>query len=221
MRVVYFTHSLASCWNHGNAHFLRGVLRELIRRGHSVRVYEPEGAWSLGNLLADHGEAALAAFHAAYPELGSTRYGARFSPAEAVRHTQSILSALGAAHAIGIVHRDVKPDNVMLVVHPEGLVLKVLDFGMARVLPSAGERAPLPLSFPTDTGVVVGTPRFASPEAVRGKAIDARGDLYSVGLVLYAMLAGRGPFDHLDGIQSLLSAQTDQVPPPPSPDTTG
>ena len=92
MRVVYFTHSLASCWNHGNAHFLRGVLRELIRRGHSVRVYEPEDAWSLGNLLADHGEAALAAFHAAYPELGSTRYGARFSPAEACADADLVLS---------------------------------------------------------------------------------------------------------------------------------
>ena len=83
MRVVYFTHSLASCWNHGNAHFLRGVLREVSRRGHSVRVYEPENAWSLRNLLADHDQAGLAAFRAAYPELHSTRYGPRFSAADA------------------------------------------------------------------------------------------------------------------------------------------
>ena len=59
MRLVYFTHSLASCWNHGNAHFLRGVLSELIARGHDVRVYEPAGAWSLENLLADNGDAGL------------------------------------------------------------------------------------------------------------------------------------------------------------------
>jgi spore maturation protein CgeB len=72
MRIVYFTHSLASCWNHGNAHFLRGVLSELIARGHEVRVFEPEGGWSLSNLLADHGEEGLAAFRSAYPELGST-----------------------------------------------------------------------------------------------------------------------------------------------------
>ncbi len=56
MRVVYFTHSLRSCWNHGNAHFLRGVLRELVGRGHEVRAYEPKGAWSLANLLADAGD---------------------------------------------------------------------------------------------------------------------------------------------------------------------
>lgn len=69
MRIVYFTHSLASCWNHGNAHFLRGVLRELLYRGHDVRVHEPQKSWSLQNLLADHGEAGLAAYREAYPEL--------------------------------------------------------------------------------------------------------------------------------------------------------
>ncbi|MBC6982688.1 glycosyltransferase [Caulobacter sp. 17J80-11] len=80
MKIVYFTHSLASCWNHGNAHFLRGVLRELIRRGHQVEAYEPKGAWSRANLLADHGEAGLEAYRAAYPELSSTIYGPVFDP---------------------------------------------------------------------------------------------------------------------------------------------
>jgi spore maturation protein CgeB len=74
MKIVYFTHSLRSCWNHGNAHFLRGVLRELIARGHEVTAYEPEGAWSLTNLLADHGEEGLAAWQDAYPDLSSTAY---------------------------------------------------------------------------------------------------------------------------------------------------
>ncbi|WP_083224866.1 CgeB family protein [Sphingomonas panacis] len=74
MKIVYFTHSLASCWNHGNAHFLRGVLSELIARGHDVQVWEPAGAWSLANLLADHGDAGLDAYRAAYPELSSSVY---------------------------------------------------------------------------------------------------------------------------------------------------
>ncbi len=74
MRVVYFTHSLMSCWNHGNAHFVRGVLRELIARGHDVVAYEPDGAWSLANLLADAGDAGLRPFREAYPELSSTLY---------------------------------------------------------------------------------------------------------------------------------------------------
>ena len=60
MKIIYFTHSLASCWNHGNAHFLRGVLRELAALGHHVRALEPQGAWSLENLLRDHGAANVA-----------------------------------------------------------------------------------------------------------------------------------------------------------------
>ena len=74
MKLVYFTHSLSACWNHGNAHFLRGVIRELIARGHDVAVYEPHRAWSLENLLRDHGDEGLDAYRAAYPELGSTTY---------------------------------------------------------------------------------------------------------------------------------------------------
>ena len=62
MKIVYFTHSLLSCWNHGNAHFLRGVLRELQARGHNVLACEQQGNWSLANLLADHGQAGLAPF---------------------------------------------------------------------------------------------------------------------------------------------------------------
>lgn len=77
MKIVYFTHSLASCWNHGNAHFLRGVLRELIALGHEVQAYEPEGAWSLANLLKDHGPEGLDAYREAYPELRSESYGKR------------------------------------------------------------------------------------------------------------------------------------------------
>ena len=82
MRIAYFTHSLRSCWNHGNAHFLRGVLRELIACGHEVVAYEPKGAWSLQNLLKDHGKEGLAAWEAVYPELSSTSYAAEADLAE-------------------------------------------------------------------------------------------------------------------------------------------
>ncbi|HSN85661.1 MAG TPA: glycosyltransferase [Thermoanaerobaculia bacterium] len=74
MRVVAFVHSLLSDWNHGNAHFLRGVGTELQSRGHEVLFFEPRDAWSLQNLLADHGEKALDGFRAAYPTLTSRRY---------------------------------------------------------------------------------------------------------------------------------------------------
>lgn len=74
MRIALFVHSLLSDWNHGNAHFLRGVGTELQARGHEVLFFEPRDAWSLRNLLADHGERALQGFRAAYPTLTSTRY---------------------------------------------------------------------------------------------------------------------------------------------------
>jgi spore maturation protein CgeB len=74
VRVVVFCHSLLSDWNHGNAHFLRGVCTELLARGHEVQVYEPANAWSVANLLAEHGPSALAGFARAYPQLQSHRY---------------------------------------------------------------------------------------------------------------------------------------------------
>jgi spore maturation protein CgeB len=74
MRVVMFYHSLRSDWNHGNAHFLRGVATELLGRGHDVIVYEPADAWSVQNLVADRGAAALDGYRRAYPTLDSTRY---------------------------------------------------------------------------------------------------------------------------------------------------
>lgn len=84
MKIVYFTHSLASCWNHGNAHFLRGVLDELIERGHEVQAFEPEDAWSLANLLADHGGEGLAPWRERYPRLVSAAYPSSRDPAEMV-----------------------------------------------------------------------------------------------------------------------------------------
>ena len=74
MRIVLFYHSLISDWNHGNAHFLRGVVTELLHAGHDVAVYEPMGGWSLKNLLDEHGDHARLAFHEAYPRLQSEFY---------------------------------------------------------------------------------------------------------------------------------------------------
>ena len=74
MRFTIFCHSLVSDWNHGNAHFLRGICTALLNRGHAVSVYEPRGAWSLAGLRADYGDAPIAAFHAAFPRLSSTEY---------------------------------------------------------------------------------------------------------------------------------------------------
>lgn len=100
MKIVYFTHSLASCWNHGNAHFLRGVLSELIARDHDVRVYAPENAWSLTNLVADHGPEGLDAYRSAYPELGSVSYPTGVDVAEMVDGADLVLVHEWNDHAL-------------------------------------------------------------------------------------------------------------------------
>lgn len=84
MRIVMFCHSLLSDWNHGNAHFLRGVVSELLAGGHEARVYEPADAWSLRHMQDEHGQEPLQAFQKAYPQLSSIRYGPDLDLEEAV-----------------------------------------------------------------------------------------------------------------------------------------
>lgn len=84
MKFVFYTHSLVSDWNHGNAHFLRGVMRDLVRRGHEAIALEPADAWSRDNLMQDQGPAAIADFHATFPDLVSRSYGASFDHEAAV-----------------------------------------------------------------------------------------------------------------------------------------
>ncbi len=91
MRFVLYTHSLRSDWNHGNAHFLRGVLRELAARGHQTLALEPEAGWSRSNLLADQGPGALDRFETDFPELVTRSYGAGFDHASALAEATVVI----------------------------------------------------------------------------------------------------------------------------------
>ena len=136
----------------------------------------------------------------------------------ALEYTCQLLRALAATHAIGIIHRNVKPGKLFLCDEGPGRpgTLKVLDFGIARVMPEVSPLAPQPLVVSTDAGTVVGTPEYISPEAATAKPLDQRADLYAAGLVLYRMVAGRGPFDHAPTEAKLLAAQANEEPAPPS-----
>jgi spore maturation protein CgeB len=91
MKFVFFVHSLVSDWNHGNAHFLRGIVTELLARGHGVDVYEPASAWSVQNLVDDHGTAPIDDFHRAYPMLSSTAYDGTLNLGRALADADVVL----------------------------------------------------------------------------------------------------------------------------------
>ena len=143
--------------------------------------------------------------------------GRSFTPTESIDLVLQACSALSAAHGIGIVHRDIKPENLFL--HEESdnsKTLKLLDFGVARIIPGVSPDTPTPLPQPTTTGVIVGTLRYASPEGISGHRVDYRADIYSLGLVLYRLLAGRGPFDDDLSDTGLATACLTEEPKPPS-----
>lgn len=115
-----------------------------------------------------------------------------------------ISSALAAAHSSNIIHRDLKPDNIYLLsISDESVFIKVLDFGIAKVIGSDEKM--------TQTGQVFGTPEYMSPEQCRGEVLDGRSDLYSLGCIMYRMLAGRPPFQ-ADTPMGVLVAHVSQQP---------
>ncbi|MER7846727.1 protein kinase [Kitasatospora sp. NPDC096077] len=132
------------------------------------------------------------------------QYGA-MPTEQALRVVVGVLNALEASHDMGLVHRDIKPGNVMF--DRKGNV-KVMDFGIARALESG-------VTSMTQTGMVVGTPQYLSPEQALGKPVDARSDLYSVGVMLFEMLTGQLVFDG-DSAFSIAYKHVQEEPPAPS-----
>jgi eukaryotic-like serine/threonine-protein kinase len=141
-----------------------------------------------------------------------------FTVPEAIEVACQMLAGLGAAHAAGILHRDIKLANLFWCLPVDGRrAVKILDFGLAKVL--AGDHddgAPRPLVQPTKEGVTMGTPGYFSPEQSLGRPVDQRTDLYAAGVVLYALLTGKTPFHHRQDIVELVRAHVFEVPRPPS-----
>jgi predicted Ser/Thr protein kinase len=133
----------------------------------------------------------------------------RFSFSKAVETATQICDVLEEAHRLGIIHRDLKPSNILL--GKRGVC--VLDFGVAKVLASSAESTFTHAS--TGSGQLIGTPRYMSPEQCLGQRVGARSDLYSLGVLVYEMLAGRPPF--VDPLQSALLVKQATAPAPPLP----
>jgi serine/threonine protein kinase len=113
--------------------------------------------------------------------------------ADAVAIAMQILSALHHAHQFGIVHRDLKPENVLVERRAGALEIKLIDFGLVKMLENV--LSPAECERLTTTGMVFGTPAYMPPEQILGKSVDARTDLYSLGIMLFEMVTGRLPYD--------------------------
>jgi len=140
--------------------------------------------------------------------------GTRLKLREVLEVAVQVAGALAAAHEAGIIHRDIKPENVM--VRPDGLV-KVLDFGLAKLTERhvriVDAEAPTAIKVQTDPGTVIGTVSYMSPEQARGLEVDARTDIFSLGVVLSELTTGRRPFDGLTTTDIIL-AIVDKEPVP-------
>ncbi|MGA8503774.1 MAG: tetratricopeptide repeat protein [Candidatus Sulfotelmatobacter sp.] len=132
----------------------------------------------------------------------------KFPPEEAVELMQQVCRALEAAHTLGIIHRDLKPQNIMR--DQTGRIL-VMDFGLARTVEGDGM---------TQTGALVGTMEYMSPEQALGKDLDQRSDLYSMGLILYELLTGKMPFKAESAVASLIKRNQEQATPVSDHDQT-
>jgi serine/threonine-protein kinase len=132
--------------------------------------------------------------------------GARLDVDTTVELMLGVADGLAYAHEHGIVHRDIKPSNIMVIDLPNGVFSKITDFGIARMPGSAVK---------TMTGVVLGSPRYMSPEQVVGKEIDHRSDIFSLGVVMYETLTGKAPFDGAT-LTGIMYATVNTHPEPPS-----
>jgi serine/threonine-protein kinase len=208
----------------------RDVALKIVRRD---RAYEPETkarfereARAVSMLKSPHtvtafdfGEAEDGSWFLALEMLEGETLGERLRRegriewSEALRFASEALKSLAEAHAQGIIHRDLKPDNLFLArVHDpvgEREQCKILDFGIAKWV--RDEEAPVD-QLETLAGTVFGTPRYMSPEQAQGAALDARSDLYSLGVLLFQMLTGRAPFVDEDAVV-VMAKHIKNVPP--------
>src|SRR5262249_37884998 len=128
--------------------------------------------------------------------------------ADAVAIAEQICGAVDAAHRQGVVHRDLKPENIMFKRSDDGAVAKAVDFGLAKVIDGAATAGKPVL---TSAAGLFGTPAYMAPEFFEGDEVDARADVYSIGILTYEMLAGSPPFQ--GSVQSIMSGHLFKVPP--------
>ena len=192
-----------------------GRLKRFQQEAHSVVALNHPNILTVYEIGEDHSTHYIASELIEGETLRQRLTGGRIQLSEAVDVAMQVTSALAAAHGAGIVHRDVKPENIML--RPDGYV-KVLDFGIAKLAESAfaeatADGAESTTLAQTNLGSILGTVRYMSPEQTRGAQVDKRTDIWSVGVVLYEMFTGQAPFTG-DTPAEVMSSILEKEPPP-------
>ncbi len=184
--------------------------RRFIQEARAASALNHPNIIDIHDINSDGGVFFIAMEHVAGETL-ARRIGHKGLPiAEALKYAVQLSDALAAAHTAGIVHRDLKPANIMVT--DTGLI-KILDFGLAKLTQPAECEASGSSESVTEVGRIMGTVAYMSPEQAVGKAVDARSDIFSLGSVLYEMIAGKPAFQR-DGRTATLSAIMEEDPPP-------
>ena len=186
------------------------VTRRFAREANALRLLDHPNLVAAVDVFVEGGVLYLVMEKVVGRPLSHAIAGGPLAPRRALVLARQILEGVGHAHARGLVHRDLKPDNILLVDMGGWERAKIIDFGIVKL---AGDvAAAFGAAALTRTGLVFGTPHYMAPEQALGRLVDHRADLYAVGAILFELLAGRPPFDHEDPYE-LLRMQV-KAPPP-------
>lgn len=185
---------------------VEGMVKRFQREAQALRMLSHPHLVNIVDAGVHNGVPYLVTQFLSGESLGQVLDRGAIAPARAVQIVIQVLEGVSHAHRAGVLHRDLKPDNIVLL---EGDVTKVLDFGLAKLADPEGKATQL-----TNTGFAIGTPAYMSPEQARGVVTDERTDLYAVGAILYHMVVGQKPFVS-DTQMAVLRMQMDVAPTPP------
>ena len=196
------------------------VTRRFAREANALRLLDHPNLVAAVDVFVEAGYLFLVMEKVEGPTLGQVLYRepdasgkpvrAALGPRRALVTARQILDGAGHAHARHLVHRDLKPDNILLLDMGGWERVKIIDFGIVKLLGDAA--AAFGASALTNTGLVVGTPAYMAPEQALGRQIDARTDLYAIGVILFEMLTGRLPFQHDDPLRLMAMHVKNRLP---------
>ncbi len=168
------------------------VTRRFAREANALRLLDHPNLVAAHDVFVEAGQLFLVMEHVVGRTLGKALAQGRLEPRQALVFTRQMLDGVGHAHGRGLVHRDLKPDNILLAPMNGWERVKIIDFGLVKLLGDVA--AAFGAAALTRTGLVFGTPAYMAPEQALGRLVDARTDLYAIGVILFEMLVGTAPF---------------------------